>query len=59
MREPDAVKRDQLMKQAYEIVLRDFACITIQQQPLLTGVSRKVEMVQRPDNHFHVFWKKA
>ena len=52
----DAAKREQIVKEAYEIVMREFAYITIQQQPLLTGVSKKVEIVQRPDNHFYFFW---
>jgi peptide/nickel transport system substrate-binding protein len=52
----DEAKREQIVKEAYEIVMRDFAYITVQQQPLLSGVSKKVEMVQRPDNHFYFFW---
>jgi peptide/nickel transport system substrate-binding protein len=52
----DEAKREQIVKEAYEIVMRDFAYITVQQQPLLTGVSKKVEMVPRPDNHFYFFW---
>jgi peptide/nickel transport system substrate-binding protein len=56
MAETDPAKRERTIKDAYDIVMKDFAYITVQQQPLLTGVSKKVDMVQRPDNHFYFFW---
>jgi peptide/nickel transport system substrate-binding protein len=54
--EPDLTKRDGLLKQAFEITARDFAYIPVQQQPLLWGVSKDVDVVQRPDDHFYFFW---
>jgi peptide/nickel transport system substrate-binding protein len=54
--EPDAAKRDQLIKQAYEIVIKDYGYIPVHQQSLAWGVSNKVKLTQRPDNQVLLYW---
>jgi peptide/nickel transport system substrate-binding protein len=50
LQETDANKRDQLIKAGFEIVAKDFAYIPLHQQALAWGVSKKLKVVQRPDN---------
>jgi peptide/nickel transport system substrate-binding protein len=54
--EPDAAKRDQLIKQAYDIVFKDYGYIPLHQQSLAWGVSNKVKLTQRADNEVLLFW---
>jgi peptide/nickel transport system substrate-binding protein len=54
--ETDTAKRDQLIKQAFEIGMKDYGYIPLHQQALAWGVSKKVKMTQRPDNQVLFFW---
>jgi peptide/nickel transport system substrate-binding protein len=55
--ENDKVKRDQMIKKAYEIgQVRDWAYVPLHQQALAWGVSNKVHVVQRPDNQILFYW---
>jgi peptide/nickel transport system substrate-binding protein len=54
--ESDTAKRDQLIKQAFEIGLKDYAYIPLHQQALAWGVSKKVKLVQRADNQVLLYW---
>jgi peptide/nickel transport system substrate-binding protein len=54
--ETDQGKRDLLIKQAFEIANKDFAYIPLHQQALAWGVSKKVKLVQRPDNQVLLYW---
>jgi peptide/nickel transport system substrate-binding protein len=54
--ETDQTKRDQLIKQAFEIANKDYAYIPLHQQALAWGVSKKVKLVQRPDNQVLFRW---
>ena len=54
--ETDAAKRDQLIKQAYEIAIKDYAYIPLHQQALAWGVSKKVKLTQRADNAVLLYW---
>jgi peptide/nickel transport system substrate-binding protein len=54
--ETDTAKRDQLIKQAFEIVNKDYAYIPLHQQSLSWGVSKKVKLTQRADNQVLLFW---
>ncbi|VIO71129.1 ABC transporter substrate-binding protein [Bradyrhizobium ivorense] len=54
--EPDAAKRDQLIKQAYELVIKDYGYIPLHQQSLAWGVSNKVKLTQRADNQVLLYW---
>ena len=54
--ETDAAKRDQLIKQAFEIAIKDYAYIPLHQQALAWGVSNKVKLTQRPDNQVLLYW---
>ncbi len=57
--ESDTAKRDELIKQAWELSLRDdVAYIPLHDQTLAWGVSKKVKIVQRPDNQILVYWAK-
>ena len=42
--ETDTAKRDQLIKQAFEIGIKDYGYIPLHQQALAWGVSKKVEI---------------
>ena len=48
--ETDTNKRNQMIKQAYEISMKDWAYIPLHQQALAWGVSKKVNLPQRADN---------
>jgi peptide/nickel transport system substrate-binding protein len=54
--ETDTAKRDQLIKQAYEIATKDYGYIPLHQQALAWGVSKKVKLTQRADNQVLLFW---
>jgi len=54
--EPDQAKRDQLIKQAFEIATKDYAYIPLHQQSLAWGVSNKVTLTQRADNQVLLYW---
>jgi peptide/nickel transport system substrate-binding protein len=54
--ESDLAKRDQLIKQAYEISVKDWSYIPLHQQALAWGVSKKVKLVQRADNQVLLYW---
>ena len=54
--ENDIAKRDQLIKQAYEISIKDWSYIPLHQQALAWGVSKKTHVVQRPDNYYEFYW---
>ena len=54
--EPDAAKRDHLIKEAFEIAAKDYAYIPLHQQALAWGVSKKLKVVQRPDNAVLPYW---
>jgi peptide/nickel transport system substrate-binding protein len=54
--ETDNAKRDQLIKQAFEISIKDYAYIPLHQQSLAWGVSNKVKLTQRADNQVLLYW---
>jgi peptide/nickel transport system substrate-binding protein len=54
--EADANKRDQMIKQAFEIGIKDYGYIPLHQQSLAWGVSKKVKLTQRADNQVLLYW---
>ena len=54
--ETDKIKRDDMIAQAYRIVHDDAGYIPLHQQSLVWGVSKKVHVVQRPDNQILFYW---
>ena len=54
--ETDTAKRDQLIKQAFEIGIKDYGYIPLHQQSLAWGVSKKVKLTQRADNQVLLYW---
>src|SRR5579862_7801373 len=54
--EPDTAKRDQMIKQAFELGIKDYGYIPLHQQSLAWGVSKKVKIVQRADNQVLFYW---
>ncbi len=54
--ETDTAKRDQLIKQAFEIGMKDWGYIPLHQQSLAWGVSNKVKLTQRADNQVLLYW---
>jgi peptide/nickel transport system substrate-binding protein len=54
--ETDTAKRDQLIKQAYQIGLDDYGYIPLHQQALAWGVTKKLKIAQRPDNSVRLYW---
>ena len=54
--ETDTAKRDQLIKQAFQIVIKDYGYIPLHQQALAWGVSKKVKLIQRADNQVLLYW---
>jgi len=55
--EGDKAKRDQLIKQAYDLgQAQDWAYVPLHQQALAWGVSNHVTVVQRPDNQILFYW---
>ncbi|UFZ06936.1 ABC transporter substrate-binding protein [Bradyrhizobium ontarionense] len=53
--ETDTAKRDQLIKQAYEIGIKDYGYIPLHQQAVAWGVSKKVKIPLRADNAVLLF----
>jgi peptide/nickel transport system substrate-binding protein len=49
-------KRNLLIKQAFEIAIKDYAFIPLHQQSLAWGVSKRLEVVQRADNQVLPYW---
>ena len=56
--EPDTAKRDQMIKQAFEIQQKDYGYIPLHQQALAWGVSKKVKLTQRADNQVLLYWAR-
>jgi peptide/nickel transport system substrate-binding protein len=54
--ETDTAKRNQLIKQAFEIGMKDWGYIPLHQQALAWGVSNKVKLTQRADNEVLLYW---
>jgi peptide/nickel transport system substrate-binding protein len=54
--ETDTAKRDQEIKQAFEIGIKDYGYIPLHQQALAWGVSNKVTLTQRADNQVLFYW---
>jgi peptide/nickel transport system substrate-binding protein len=54
--ENDTAKRDQMIKEAFQIMQADYGYIPLHQQALAWGVSKKVKVVQRADNQFLLHW---
>jgi peptide/nickel transport system substrate-binding protein len=54
--ETDTAKRDQEIKQAFEIGIKDYGYIPLHQQALAWGVSNKVKLTQRADNQVLLYW---
>jgi peptide/nickel transport system substrate-binding protein len=54
--ETDAAKRNQLIKQAFEIGIKEYSYIPLHQQALAWGVSNKVKLTQRADNEVLLYW---
>ncbi|MBR1218482.1 ABC transporter substrate-binding protein [Bradyrhizobium sp. U87765 SZCCT0131] len=54
--ETDTGKRDQLIKQAFQLVMDDYGYIPLHQQALAWGVSKQVKLAQRPDNQVLLYW---
>jgi peptide/nickel transport system substrate-binding protein len=54
--EPDVTKRNLLIKQAFDISIKDWSYIPLHQQALAWGVSKKVKLVQRADNQVLLYW---
>jgi len=54
--EIDAGKRDQLIKQAYEMTTNEVSHIPLHQQALAWGVSDGVKVVQRADNQVMLYY---
>jgi peptide/nickel transport system substrate-binding protein len=56
LQEADTTKRDLLIKQAFEIAMKDYAYIPLHQQALAWGVSKKLKVTQRADNQVLPYW---
>jgi peptide/nickel transport system substrate-binding protein len=56
LQETDATKRNLLIKQAFEIAIKDYGYIPLHQQALAWGISKKLKVVQRPDNQVLPYW---
>jgi peptide/nickel transport system substrate-binding protein len=55
--ESDKGKRDQMIKQAYQLGQEtDWAYVPLHQQALAWGVSKKVKLTQRADNQILLYW---
>lgn len=54
--ETDTGKRDQMIKEAFQLVIDDYGYIPLHQQALAWGVSNKVKLPQRPDNRVLLYW---
>jgi peptide/nickel transport system substrate-binding protein len=56
LQEADVAKRNLLIKQAFEIAIKDYAYIPLHQQSLAWGVSKKLKVVQTPTNLVLPYW---
>ena len=45
-----------MIKQAFEIGIKDYGYIPVHQQSLAWGVSKKVKITQRADNQVLFYW---
>ncbi|MDP4022026.1 ABC transporter substrate-binding protein [Methylobacterium sp. NEAU 140] len=54
--ETDKTKRDALIKEGFDLIQADWGYIPLHQQALAWGVSKKVHLVQRPDNMLLLYW---
>ncbi|MGE3067549.1 MAG: ABC transporter substrate-binding protein [Hyphomicrobiaceae bacterium] len=54
--ESDTKKRDELIAQAFRINHEEAGVIPLHQQSLAWGVSKKIKIVQRPDNQILLYW---
>jgi peptide/nickel transport system substrate-binding protein len=54
--ETDTAKRNQLIKQAFEIGVKEYSYIPLHQQALAWGISNKVKLTQRADNEVLLYW---
>jgi peptide/nickel transport system substrate-binding protein len=54
--EPDTAKRDLMIKEAFEILQKDYGYIPLHQQALAWGVSKKLSLPQRADNQVIFYW---
>ncbi len=54
--ESDKAKRDQLIKQAFQIAYDDYAYVPLHQQALAWGVAKSVKVAQRADNSVLLQW---
>ncbi|MBI5263720.1 MAG: ABC transporter substrate-binding protein [Bradyrhizobium sp.] len=54
--ESDTAKRDQMIKEAFQIIIDDYGYIPLHQQALAWGVSKKVKLSQRADNQVLLYW---
>ena len=56
--ESDVAKRNGLIKQAFEIGMKDWGFIPLHQQALAWGVGKNVNLVQRADNQVLLYWAR-
>jgi len=54
--ETDTAKRNAMITEAWKIERADISHIPLHQQTLAWGVSKKVKIVQRPDNQILLYW---
>jgi peptide/nickel transport system substrate-binding protein len=54
--ESNKEKRDQMIKQAFQITFDEYGYIPLHQQALAWGVSNKVSLTQRADNQVLLYW---
>ncbi|GJD58565.1 Glutathione-binding protein GsiB [Methylobacterium dankookense] len=54
--ETDAKTRDAQIKEGFDTISADWGYIPLHQQALAWGVSKKVTLVQRPDNMLMLYW---
>ncbi|MFD0934479.1 ABC transporter substrate-binding protein [Methylobacterium trifolii] len=54
--ETDPKKRDAEIKEGFDTIQADWGYIPLHQQALAWGVSKKVTLVQRPDNMLMLYW---
>jgi peptide/nickel transport system substrate-binding protein len=56
--ETDVSKRDLLIKEAFQLVVKDYGYIPLHQQALAWGVSKNVKLTQRADNQVLLYWAR-
>ena len=54
--ETDAKARDAAIKEGFDTIQAEWGFIPLHQQALAWGVSKKVTLVQRPDNMLMLYW---